>query len=75
MVDGGWSKKKFSDFAQNLCRRSSGDINVRKFGKSAKNFFYREKNPTSTFKKWGFFGRKKGSLIPLKILSDEAEVI
>ena len=34
--------------------------------------FLSKKNPTSTFKKWGFFGRKKGSLISLKILSDEA---
>ena len=32
MVDGGgWSKKKFSDFAQNFFRWSSGDINVPPF--------------------------------------------
>ena len=59
VVDGGWVPKRFSDFAQNLFRWSLGDINVRKFGKSVKNFFYREKNPTSIFKKWGYFCRKK----------------
>ena len=70
VVDGGgWSKKKFFDFAQNLFRWSLGDINVRKFGKSVKNFFYREKNPTSIFKKWGYFCRKKGSPISLKFNS------
>ena len=34
-----------------------------------------EKIPTSIFKNWGFFGRKKSSLISLKFLSDEAQVI
>ena len=56
VVDGGrWSKKRLSDFTQNFFRWSSGDINMRKFGKSAKKKKLWEKNPTSTSKKWGFF--------------------
>ena len=52
-----------------------GDINVRKFGKSAKNFLYRKKIQLQLSKSAGFFGRKKGSLISFKKFSDEAEVI
>ena len=48
---------------------------MRKFGKSAKNIFYQKKIQLQLSKKCGYFGRKKGSLIFLKILSDEAQVI
>ena len=54
MMGDGWSKKKFSDFAQNFFRWSLGDINVRKFGKSAKNFFYRKKIQLHLSKSDGF---------------------
>ena len=64
VVDGGWSsKKKFSDFAQIYFRWSSGDINVRKFGKSAKNFFYRKKIQLQLSKSGGIFVKKKCSPI------------
>ena len=56
---GGWSKKKFSDFAQNFFRWSSGDINLWKFGKSAKNFFYRKKIQLQFSKSGGFLVEKK----------------
>ena len=60
VVDGGgWSKKKFSDFAQNLFRRGSGDINVRKFGKSAKTFFIGKKIQLQLSKSGGFLVEKK----------------
>ena len=40
MVDGGgWSKKRFSDFAQNFLRWSSDDINLFLFGNFVKSFF------------------------------------
>ena len=63
MVDGGggWSKKKFSDFAQIFFRRSSGDMNVQKFGKSSKNFFYRKKIQLQLSKSGGFLVEKKFS--------------
>ena len=50
----GWVPKMFSDFAQILFRWSSVNINVRKFGKSAKNFFYRKKIQLQLSKSWGF---------------------
>ena len=55
-MDGWWmvGLKRFADFTQIILKWSSGDINMRKFGKSAKNFFY-QKNPTTTFKKGRFF--------------------
>ena len=47
--------------------------------KPAKNFFNRKKNPSSTFKKWGFFCLNSAKVIGVffspKILSDEALVI
>ena len=43
--------------------------------KFCEKLFLSENNPTSTFKKMGFFGRKNGSPISLKILSDEAQMI
>ena len=59
VVDGGgWVPKRFSDFAQNFVRWSSQYINLLYFGKSAKKFFCRKKNPTSSFKIGGIFRKK-----------------
>ena len=63
-------KKKYETFA-------SGDINVRKFGKSAKNF-YRKKIQLQLSKSGGFlikFQMGNRRFFSLKILSDEAQVI
>ena len=54
----GWVPKMFFDFAQNFFRWSSGDINVRKFGTSAKKFLYRKKS-NFNFQKLGVFWSKK----------------
>ena len=51
-------QKRFSDFYENLQKFKLEWMNVRKFGKSAKNFFLLEKNPTSSFKIGGIFGKK-----------------
>ena len=53
----GWVPKMFSDFAQIFFRWSSGDINVRKFGKSAKNFFYRKKIQLQLSKSGDFWNK------------------
>ena len=45
--------KRFFDFYENLQKCSLGKINLPYFGKSGKNFFLLEKNPTSSFKKVG----------------------
>ena len=59
---GGWwmvvvvvdSRKKGSRILLKILSWSSGDINVRKFGKSAKNFFYRKKIQLQLSKSGGF---------------------
>ena len=50
--------KSFSDFYENLQKCSLGKINLPYFGKSAKNFFLLEKNPTSNSKIGGFCDQK-----------------
>ena len=55
----GWVPKMFFDFAQNFFRWSSGDINVRKFGTSAKKFLYRKKIQLQFSKIGGFLVEKK----------------
>ena len=55
----GWVPKMFSDFAHIFFRWSSGDINVGKFGKSAKNFFYQKKILLQLPKSGGFLVEKK----------------
>ena len=60
------SRKSFFDFYENLQKWSLDRKNLPYFGKSAKNFFLLEKNPTSSFKIGGIFG-KKCSAIFLKI--------
>ena len=45
--------KMFSDFYENLQKWSLDRKNLPYFGKSAKNFFLPEKNPTSSLKKNG----------------------
>ena len=59
-MDGWWmvGLKRFSDFTQIIFRWSSGDINMRKFGKSAKNFFYQKKIRLQVLK-LGYFGKNK----------------
>ena len=52
------SRKSFSDFYENLQKWSLDRKNLPYFGKSAKNFFLLEKNPTSSFKIGGIFGKK-----------------
>ena len=77
-TDGWWIiEKKVLDFAQKIFRSTSGDINMRKFGKSAKNF-YRKKIQLQLSKSGGFFIKFPMSnwrFFSLKILSDEAQVI
>ena len=48
-------QKSFSDFYENLQKWSLGEKKFANFGKSAKNFFLLEKNPTSSFKIGGIF--------------------
>ena len=73
MVDG---RKKSSLILLKICSDEvQGILMCGNLENLRKTFFFREKNPTSTFKKWGFFGRKKSSRISLKIFSDEAQVI
>ena len=52
------SRKSFSDFYENLQKWSLDRKNLPYFGKSAKNFFLLEKNPTSIFKIGGILGKK-----------------
>ena len=51
-------KKMFSDFYENLQKWSLGEKKFANFGKSWKNFFLLEKNPTSSFKIGGILGKK-----------------
>ena len=51
-------EKSFFDFYENLQKWSLGKINLPYFGKSAKNFFLLEKNPTSSFKIGGICAQK-----------------
>ena len=51
--------KNVLGFCSNFFRWSSGDINVRKFGKSAKNFFYRKKIQLQLSKSGGFWEWKR----------------
>ena len=50
--------KMFSDFYENLQKWSSGGKEFAIFRKSAKNVFYRKKNPNSSFKIRGFCEKK-----------------
>ena len=52
------SRKSFSDFYENLQKWSLGEKKIANFGKSEKNFFLPEKNPTSSFKIGGILGKK-----------------
>ena len=52
------SRKSFSDFYENLQKWSLDRKNLPYFGKSAKNFFLPEKNPTSSFKIRGILKKK-----------------
>ena len=49
---------RFSDFNENLQKWSLERKNLPYFGKSAKNFFLLEKNPTLSWKIGGIFGQK-----------------
>ena len=59
VVDGGWSKKRFSDFAQFFFRRSSGDIMFGNLENLRKTFFIGKKIQLQLSKIGGFLVEKK----------------